>query len=119
MKDLVQPTVQVQVMEVENHTARAATGELQGAEIGWLRDGRLWVETSHTMHLISHGIQSTSRFQRHSQCGRPMERISRMPRLARGRFGRRMEHGWLSGMRLSPWILQIGCSDRAKFRSPM
>jgi WD40-like Beta Propeller Repeat len=54
-----EPSVQVQVMDSHSHKTTTAIDDLQGANLGWLQDGRLWVWESNAMHLVDDHAHST------------------------------------------------------------
>lgn len=45
-------SVQVQVMNSRSQVTSTAIDDLQGANLGWLQDGRLWVRESNVMYLF-------------------------------------------------------------------
>ena len=59
VKDFEKPSVQVQVMNADSGKVTTIMDELPGANVGWLRDGRLWVESSDVIHLLQHDTHST------------------------------------------------------------
>ena len=59
IKDFEKPSVQVQVMNADSGRVTTVMDELPGANVGWLLDGRLWVESSDVIHVLQHDTHST------------------------------------------------------------
>jgi len=71
VKDFEKPFVRVELMNADSGRVTTVIDELPGANVGWLRDGRLWVESSDVIHLLRHDAYSTFRVASRQQVWSP------------------------------------------------